>query len=131
MVVPNEEADPDCAVDCPSPLGGGYFVLPSREQLGKDFFDVIARGSEDIEDSDTDKSKEEEQDESDDDKEEEVVSDDDDKKEKKGSDEGETSDDNKSESGESRKEDSSDELSYYKCKRVDYLERYISNLELE
>ena len=130
MVVPNEEADPDCAVDCPSPLGGGYFVLPSREQLGKDFFDVIARESEDIEDSDTDKSKEEEQDEGDDDDEEEVVSDDDDK-EKKGSDEGETSDDNKSESGESCEEDSSDELSYYKCKRVDYLERYFSNLELE
>ena len=38
--------------------------------------------------------------------------------------------DKESESGESHEEDS-DKLSYYKCKRADYLERYINNLELE
>jgi len=57
IVVPNIEADPECSVQCPDPLGGGFFVFPSRNQLATDFFDVIDRewyphrGSHDLESS--------------------------------------------------------------------------------
>ena len=142
MVVPNEVADPDCAVDCPSPLGGGYFVLPSREQLGDDFLDVIARESEEIQDSDNSDEEEEENS----DKEEEDESDDEDKEDQRkeeeqdeGNDEEEgesddkeeeSSDDKDSHSGDSE-EENGDEHSCYKCKRMNYLERYINNLGLD
>jgi hypothetical protein len=49
IVVPNIEADENSKVDCPEPLDGGFFVLPSRTQLGYDFQDVIERESEGIE----------------------------------------------------------------------------------
>ena len=43
IVVPNIEEDKDLSVRCPQPLGGGFFVFPSRQQLEKDFIDVIDR----------------------------------------------------------------------------------------
>lgn len=46
LVIPNIEADPRNPHNADDPLVGGFFVLPSREQLGLDFLDVIDRESD-------------------------------------------------------------------------------------
>ena len=43
IVVPNVEADPTLEIDCPDPLDGGFFVIPSRQKLGQDFLDLVDR----------------------------------------------------------------------------------------
>ena len=50
IVVPNVEEDPDVKARADGPLDGGFFVFPSRKQLGEDFIAVIKREQVDLED---------------------------------------------------------------------------------
>ena len=108
IVVPNEEADPNGRVPCPSPLDGGFFVIPSRDQLGEDFLDVIERESGNI----VGEEQQEEQ--------QEEVGD--------GIEQQQGGDDEE----ESKSEDDDDSgISFIECRRVNYLRQYIENLNLE
>ena len=49
IVVPNVKEDPDSKARAEEPLDGGFFVFPSRDQLGNDFLDVIIREQQDLE----------------------------------------------------------------------------------
>ena len=55
IVVPNVEEDPNGKASADEPLDGGFFVFPSRDQLGADFLGVIVREQQDLDGmSDTD-----------------------------------------------------------------------------
>ena len=115
MVVPNEQPDVTCKVGSPSPLGGGFFVIPSRDELGEDFLDMVERESEDIrdeEDEDEDKGEGEEYEDDGED------------------DEADGNEEEKDEEGDNRGDDE-DDLLWYKCRRMNQLERYMNNLDLE
>ena len=113
IVVPNIGADPECSVECPEPLGGGYFVLPSRSQLGEDFLDVIERESDDIGDNRDEDGEDEDSD-------------------NRGED-SETEDNAESEDSEEEPEDevAEEEAEEYNCRRIDFLQHYIALLNLD
>ena len=129
MVVPNEQEHAKCKVGSPSPLRGGFFVVPSRDELGQDFLDMVERESEDISDEEGAEG-EEEDDEEEDEDEEEVADEDED------GDDGEDDEDDGNKEEEEDEEgdnggDDEDDLSWYECRRMNQLERYLNNLDLE
>ena len=140
IVVPNVEADPSCAVPSPSPLDGGFFVIPSRDQLCEDFLDVIRRESADLEseseEEDSEEGEEEEEDSEEGEEEDDEGEEEDDEGEEE-DDEEEEEDDEEGEDKEGEEEDDESEsdddsgISFIECKRVNYLRKYIENLNLE